>query len=460
MVDSSQHANIEIYAYSEIEEVSGFVGNFEVKIRKKARLIDTTKCTGCGVCIDKCLTTVEGASEWDLGLGPRKAIYRPYAQAVPSYPVIDKEYCGHFTTGLCSVCEKVCEAHAIDYDQEDEIIEDKFGAIVAATGYRLFDPSVYGEYGGGRFKDVITSLQLERLINPSGPTLGHIVRPSDFREPKTVVFIQCVGSRDEEKGVPYCSSICCMYTAKHAILLKEHIPDVQTFVFYIDIRATGKNYEQFVLKAIEEYGTIYLRGRVSRIYERGDKLIVKGADTLSGSQIEIEADLVVLATAVIPQGDAGEMARLLGIPHDEYNFFTELHPKLAPLETVSTGIYLAGACQGPRDVPESVMSGSGAAAKVGAMFSQDRLSIEPLVSFIDVSTCSLCKSCESVCPYGAIQEEEITLRDGSKKRQMKVVESICRGCGLCVATCSSGSIMLKGATDEQVYAQIEALALG
>ena len=456
MVESSQNENIEIFTYSEIEEVGGYIGNFDVKIRKKARLVDLEKCTGCGTCYQKC--PVKVPSEFDMEMGMRKAIYVPFPQAVPNVPVIDKEHCRMFTKGKCQICQKLCQAEAVDYEQEDEIIEDKFGAVVVATGYDLFDAGVYGEYGGGRFKDVITGLQLERLISPAGPTGGHIKRPSDGQEPKNVVFIQCVGSRDIEKGVPYCSNVCCMYTAKQAVLLKEHLPEVQTNIFYMDIRSAGKNYEQFVQRTMEQYGALYIRGRVSKIYQRGDKLIVKGADTLAGSQVEVEADMVVLATGITPRHDSKDLAGILGIPYDQFGFFTELHPKLAPIETVTSGIFLAGACQTPKDIPDTVSSASGAAAKVAALFSRDQMSMEPLVSTIDTAVCSMCKACMEVCPYSAIQEEEITLRDGTKKKQLKVLESVCHGCGACVSTCRSSCVMLRGMTDEQIFDELMAIA--
>jgi heterodisulfide reductase subunit A len=456
MVESSQNENIEILTYSEVEEVGGYIGNFDVKIRKKARFVDIDKCTGCGTCYQKC--PVKVPSEFDMEMGMRKAIYVPFPQAVPNVPVIDKEHCRMFTKGKCSICQKLCQADAVDYEQKDEIIEDRFGAIVVATGYDLFDASVYGEYGGGRFKDVITGLQLERLISPAGPTGGHIKRPSDGKEPKNVVFIQCVGSRDIEKGVPYCSNVCCMYTAKQAVLLKEHLPEVQTNIFYMDIRSAGKNYEQFVQRTIEQYGALYIRGRVSKIYQRGDKLIVKGADTLVGIQVEVEADMVVLATGITPRHDSKNLAGILSIPYDQFGFFTELHPKLAPIETVTSGIFLTGACQAPKDIPDTVASASGAAAKVASLFSSDEMSMEPLVSTIDTAVCSMCKACVEVCPYGAIQEEEITLRDGTKKKQLIVLESVCHGCGACVSTCRSSCIMLRGMTDEQIFDELMAVA--
>ncbi|MEW6041564.1 MAG: CoB--CoM heterodisulfide reductase iron-sulfur subunit A family protein, partial [Elusimicrobiota bacterium] len=327
MVQVSQDENIKIHTYSEVEEVSGYVGNFKVKIRKRARAVDMSKCTGCGICWQKCPAKV--ASEFDEGLGMRKAIYVPFPQAVPNVPVIDRENCTYYKClakgekGRCRVCEKFCPAGAIEFAQEDEIIEEKFGAIIVATGFNTFDWQVYGEYGGGRYKNVITGLQYERMVNSSGPTGGKIVRPSDGQEVKTVVFIQCVGSRDESKGVPYCSRVCCMYTAKHALLLKEHNPSSQAYVFYIDIRAAGKNYEEFIERVQNEFGVLYLRGRVSKIFPRGKKLIVRGADTLSSAQIEIDADLVVLATGLIAQPDAVRVAQMLGIPYDRNRLFTE-----------------------------------------------------------------------------------------------------------------------------------------
>ena len=454
MLEASQNPNIRLLTYAELEEVKGYVGNFEVRIRKRARFIDESKCTGCGLCIERCPTYAP--SEWDLGLGERKAVYKPFPQAIPNVPVIDPEVCGHFTTGLCSVCEKVCPVQAVDYTQKDEVIEERFGAIVVATGFDLFDPSLYGEYGAGRLKDVITGLHFERMVNPSGPTRGHIVRPSDFTEPKRVVFIQCVGSRDAERGVPYCSGICCMYTAKQAILLKEHIPDAQAVIFYMDIRAPAKGYEEFVRRAQEEYGAIYIRGRVARIYEENGRLMVFGTDTLSGEPIEMEADLVVLATGVVAPKEGDRIAQLLGLSRDQYGFFTELHPKLAPVETMSGGIYLAGCCQGPKDIPASVAQGSAAAGKVMALLSKDQLESDPQVARVKELRCIGCFKCRDVCPYGAIEEKETPW----KKVVAHVVETVCGGCGLCTATCPTGAIQLQNFTDQQILREVEGLGLG
>jgi len=456
MVDVRSNPNIRILSYSEVESVEGYVGNFEVKIRKKARSVDMSKCTGCGECMQKCPSRVE--SEFDLGLGKRKAIYIPFPQAVPNVPVIDRAHCRYYTQGKCRVCQKVCPAEAINYEQEDEVITEKVGAIVAATGFDLSDPNDYSEYGGGRYKDVINGLQFERMINASGPTEGHLKRPSDGKEPKTIVFIQCVGSRDENLGRPYCSKMCCMYTAKHAILTKEHIPDAQVYVFYIDIRAAGKNYEEFVRRAIEQYGAIYLRGRVSRIFEKNGKLIVRGADTLLRSQVEIEADMVVLATALVARKDAVKVAQMLGIPYDQNQFFTEMHPKLAPVENVTSGIYLTGACQAPKDIPDSVASASGASVKVCALFASEELISDPMTAQVNPALCSLCRTCVDICPFRAIIEEEVKRPDGQIQRQMRVIDGVCHGCGACVASCRPGALSPQGYTDQQIFAEIESLA--
>jgi heterodisulfide reductase subunit A len=313
--------------------------------------------------------------------------------------------------------------------------------------------------GYGRYPDVITGLQFERLINASGPTEGKLVRPSDGKVPKNVVFISCIGSRDDEHGYPYCSKVCCMYNAKHALLLKEKNHDAQAYVFYTDIRANGKGYEEFVRRAIEKYGAIYLRGRVSRVFQLGDKLIVRGADTLAGKPVEIEADMVVLASAMEAQPDAKEVARKLGISVDEYNWFSEAHPKLRPVEVLTAGIYLAGACQYPKDIPDSVAQASGAASKVTGLFSKDYLLSEPTVAEVNETTCAGCLLCKEVCPFTAIEPKDILDRNGNViKTVASVNEGLCHGCGTCVAACRSASIQLRGFKDNQLLAEVDALA--
>ena len=458
MVEASRHPRITIHTWSEVESVSGYVGNFEATIRKHARSVDMAKCTGCGVCYEKCPTQVD--SEFDAGLDTRKAIYIPFPQAVPNVPVIDREHCRWFTEGKCGVCQKVCPGEAVDYDQQDEVITEKFGVIVVAIGYDLLDPTVLKEYGGGKYPDVITGEQFERLVNASGPTGGEIRRPSDGKQPKMVVFVKCAGSRDDREGYPYCSQVCCMYTAKHCVLLKERVPDAEVYVFYTDVRATGKQYEEFYRHAQDDLGVKYLRGRVSRIFPVGDKIRVKGADSLVGGQVEVDADLVVLATAMTARKDAAEVARMLSLPADQYHFFTEAHPKLRPVETVSAGIFLAGACQFPRDISDSVAMASGAAAKVLGILSQDVLLSEATIAEVDEGLCSGCLACVEVCPYQALEAAEITDQMTKEKRTVaRVNEALCQGCGACVAVCRPGALNLRGFTDEQLIAALESLCL-
>ena len=461
MVDVAQHPNITLLTYAEVKEVKGFVGNFEVSILQKVRKVDHVKCTGCGTCWQKCPEKVD--SEFHLKLGKRPAVYIPFPQAVPPKPVIDTEHCRYMKylrfieegkpgkpPPQCRICEKLCPTQAIDWQQEEFTFTDKFGAIVVATGYKTFDPQVYTELGAGKYPDVITGLELERLMSASGPTSGEVKRPSDGAHPKEVVFLTCVGSRDEQRGYPYCSKVCCMYIAKHAIMLKEHDPEVHCYVFYMDVRAVSKDYEEFYKRA-QESGATYIRGKISRISQQGDKLIVRGEDTLLGEMIEIPADMVVLGVGMEHNPGASVLAQTLKVSYDINEFFIEAHPKLRPVETMSDGIFVAGACVGPRDIPESVASGSAAAAKVAALFSQDFLVTDPMVAAVDQVKCSGCLMCTKVCPFKAIDTK--VLRDG---RTVAVVnESLCKGCGLCVATCRFGAANLRGFTQQQLLAELE-----
>ena len=464
MVDVARHPNITLYTYAELESLDGFIGNFKAKIRKKSKSLDEKLCTGCGLCCTKC-PSKKIPSEFDQGLSNRTAIYIPFPQAVPSKPVIDRANCTYYKTGKCKVCEKVCPTNAIRFDQEDEIIEVEVGAIVIATGFDIKKTDFFPEYGYGKYKDVVDGLQFERIASASGPTLGVIRRPSDGEIPKKIVFVACAGSRDAAKGIPYCSKICCMYTAKHAMLYKHKVHEGTAYVFYMDIRATGKNYDEFTRRAIEEDEAKYIRGRVSRIYERNGKLIVVGADTLLGSKpVEIEADMVVLATAGVSNPGAEELAQKLHVSYDPYKFISEAHPKLKPVETNTAGIYLCGACQAPKDIPDSVAAASGTAAKVCGLFSQDELTRDPLVAYVNrtaapqYSTCVGCFLCQSVCPYQAIEKEEIKGRDGSViKTIAKINPGLCQGCGTCVALCRSKSIDIYGYTNTQIYAEVDAL---
>lgn len=447
-VEVAQNKNIKLLTYCEVEDVSGFVGDFKVKIKRKASYVDREKCTGCGSCIEKCPSKVN--SEFERGLGTRKAIYIPYPQAVPGKPVIDKENCRYLKEKKCGVCKKICEVGAINFEDEDEIFEENVGAIILATGFELYSKENIGEYGYGRYKDVIDGLQFERLNSASGPTGGKILRPSDGRIPKEVVFIQCAGSRDPELGMPYCSRICCMYTAKHAILYKRKVPDGCAYVFYIDIRSGGKNYEEFVQKGIEEEKILYLRGKVSRLFEEDGKIVVCGVDTLSGKKIEIKADLVVLATAIVPSQNSKDLAKKLKISTDNFGFFSEVHPKLRPVETQTQGIYLAGCSTFPKDIPDAVASAGYASAKVIELFSSDRLVAEPYVAYVDEELCAGCGICISACPYEAREMNE-------RKNVATVNELLCQGCGACISVCHSKASQQKNLTTKQYFSMIEAM---
>ena len=410
MVDCGQHENITLMTYSEVEKVSGYVGNFTVDIKKKASMVDWTKCIGCEICVQKCPS--KAPDVFNVGLEPTKAIYIPFPQAVPKRAAIQVDYCRWFTQGKCKVCQKVCPAGAVDYEQKDEIVRKEFGAIVVATGLDVFPwADYYGEYGSGKIKDVISGLQYERMLNASGPYGGHVHRLSNGEDPKTVVFIQCVGSRDESVNRPYCSGVCCMYTAKQALLTKDHVGmNTEVYVFYIDIRATGKGYEEFIKRVQTEFGVKYVRGRVSKLYEDNGKVMVRGTDTLLGEQVEIAADLVVLATGITAAPGAKELAQKLNISYDEFGFMKEGHPKLRPVETNTAGVFLAGVSQGPKDIPATVAQASGTAAKVIGLLAKDKLKTSPMIAVVDQKNCVSCFKCIEVCPFSAPEKQE--QRDG------------------------------------------------
>jgi heterodisulfide reductase subunit A len=451
MVEVRQHPRIKLLTYSEVEEVKGHVGEFKVKVRRKAAYVDWEKCTGCGLCMQKC--PVKVSSEFDRGMGQRKAIYTPFPQAVPNKPVIDRENCLYFKTGKCKICEKVCPVGAIDYEQGDAHLEEEVGAVIVATGYDLYPKEKIGEFGYGKYKDVIDGLAFERLLSATGPTGGEIRRPSDGRVPREIVFIQCAGSRETEEGVPYCSKICCMYTAKHAMLYKHRVPDGQAYVFYIDIRAGGKGYEEFVQRGIEEDKVLYLRGKVSKVFQEGDKIMVWGADTLTGEKVEIAADLVVLAPAMLPNGGAKELAKKLRIASDEYGFLKEAHPKLRPVESPTLGFYLAGCAQAPCDIPEAISQASGAASKVLDLFSGKELLREPTIASVDEDLCGGCGFCVAACPFEALELDP-------EGKTVKLTEALCEGCGACVASCPSGAIQLKNLRDRQILEMVKAIMGG
>ena len=455
MVDVAQHEKIRIFSYSEVEAVKGFVGNFDVTIRKKARYVKEDVCTGCGLCTEKC-PQKKVPNEFNLGMDNRRAIYIPFAQAVPKIATIDADYCTMLKTGKCGVCSKVCTAKAIDYTQKDELIEEKYGAIVAATGFNPISMDKFDEFAYSQSKDVITSLEFERLMNAAGPTAGKLLRPSDGVHPHKIVFVQCVGSRCSscaEKGKEYCSKICCMYTAKHAMLTRDKYPDTDVTVFYIDVRTPGKQFD--------EYGVHYIKGMVGKVSPEGNKLIVQGSDLIANKQLKIEADLVVLAAAIEPDKSARPLATMLTASMDTNDFFTEAHPKLRPVESPTAGIFLSGACQGPKDIPETVSQAGAAAAKVIGLLAKDKLTGNPCVAHSDEMMCNGCSSCEKVCPYGAITYQDKEFRGPNRttliRRVAQVNEAICQGCGCCTVVCPSGAMDLKGFASKQIMAEVDAI---
>lgn len=441
MVSVGQHENIEILSYSEVEGVSGFVGNFKVTVRKKARHVNEDLCTGCGLCQEKC-PTKKIPSEFDAGMGMRTAIYIPFAQAVPKIPVIDTANCRYFQTGKCGVCAKLCPRGAIDYEQEDKLVELEVGTILVTTGFDLFDCARTTQYGYGEYDNVLDSLQFERLVNASGPTGGRIVL-KDGREPEAVAILHCIGSRDENYN-RYCSRVCCMYSLKLAHLVKD-TTKAQVYEFYIDMRAFGKGYEEFY-ERLQEEGVIFVRGKPAEVTPYNGRLLVKAEDTSLGRLVQIPVDMVVLSAGLEPRHDAAEVARLFGLSRSADGFFLEKHPKLAPVETASNGVFIAGACQGPKDIPDTVAQAGAAAAAALVMMDRGKVTLEPSIAQVDIRRCSGCGECIVACPYSALE-----LVDG----HAQVDETACKGCGTCVGHCRSKAISLLHFTDEQLVAEMQ-----
>jgi heterodisulfide reductase subunit A len=453
MVEVAQHPNVTLLTWSEVEEVHGYVGNFSVRIRKKARYINEELCTGCGACVEKCPAKVLD-EVFEVGLGYRKAVYRLFPQAVPKYPVIDPDACTFFLRGKCKACQIVCPTDAIDFTQKDEIIQVEVGNIILATGYEQFDARRIPQYGYGRLANVFTSMEFERLVNAAGPTDGKIVLRDGVTEPQSIGIIHCVGSRDKNYN-EYCSRACCMASLKFAHLVHERLPDTEVYNFYIDIRAAGKNYEEFYHRVLHE-GTHFIRGRVAEVTDAArmpneeGKLIIQAEDTLIGKQRRIPVDMVVLAVGMEARKDSRQVAQLFGMGCDFDGWFTERHAKLDPVATMVEGILIAGACQGPKAIPESVAQGSAAAAQVAGMIGQKRVLMEPVRAHITAAECSGCRICNNLCPYHAIVFHEET-------RISEVITALCQGCGACVSACPSNAITGAHFTKDQVLAQIEGL---
>jgi heterodisulfide reductase subunit A len=449
MFNVGNHKNVTLLTWSEVEKVDGYIGNFTVTIRKRARYIDEGLCTGCGVCQEKCPKKVVD-DVFEAGVGYRKVVYRPFPQAVPNYPVIDRANCTFFLKGTCKACEKFCPTGAIKFDQQDEILTVKVGNIILATGWDLFDARRIPQYGLGRLPNVFSSMEFERLSNAAGPTGGKIVLRDGVSVPKSVGIIHCVGSRDKNYN-NYCSAICCMQSLKFAHLVHEKT-GAQVYNFYIDIRTPAKAYDEFYQRILEE-GTTFIRGKVAEVTDTGrtpeeeGKLIVQVDDSLAGKQRRIPLDMVVLSAGLEPRHDAKEVAIKFGISCSADRWFMEKHPKLDPVATMTDGVFVAGACQGPKDIPASVAQGSAAAARVLSIIGQKEIEIDAATAIVDEVSCVGCQQCIASCPYQAIEFLE-------DKRKAYVREALCKGCGTCVGTCLSKSISLKHFTDEQLVSEM------
>lgn len=448
MVDAARHPLVDIRAYTEVERVEGFVGNFKVQLREKAKYVLTDRCNGCGECAKAC--PIEVPNYFEMNLAPRKAAYVPMSQSVPLIYNIDMDACIH-----CYKCVDACgKLEAIDFAMEDKLVWQDVGAVILATGYTHFDPTLIPEYGYGRFPNVITSMEMERLNNSAGPTAGNVVRPSDNSTPKRMAFINCVGSRDK-RFYPWCSNFCCMYSIKNAVLLKQMYPDSDITIYYMDIRTPSKGYEEFYDRA-REMGVHFIQGRPGLITEDPltHNLFVHSEDVSLGNVIEREYDMVMLNQAAIPQGDQNVMSSLLNASQSPGGWFMEYHPKLRPMDSPTDGVFLAGTCQGPKDIPTSVAQGSAAAARAGRILHSDEWEIEPIVAHVWEDRCvsadgKKCGICSQACPYGAIDYEQ--------GMAAEVITAKCHGCGGCVAECPHNAITQLHFTDAQILAQIHAL---
>ncbi|MHA2017776.1 MAG: 4Fe-4S binding protein [Promethearchaeota archaeon] len=440
MVDVSRNPNIHIMTYSEIEKIEGYVGNFEVKIKHKAHYVDQLKCTACGACVESC--PVICANSFDLNMSPRKAIYIPFPQAVPGQFTIDIEHC--IKCGICA-SPSVCEPGAIKFDEQDHYSTIKVGTIIVATGYDQIDPTNLKNYGYGVYENVITGLEMERNLSSTGPNLGKPVCPSNGKPPHTVAWIQCVGSRDNREGFhPYCSRVCCMYAIKQARQYKEKHPEADCYIFYMDIRAFGKGYEEFYESSSHDFGIKYMRGRLAEIYENPDKtLLIRAEDTFLSRPIALNVDLVVLSTGVETRFDSAKVASLLGIQQTADGFFMEAHPKLRPVDSLTAGIFIAGVAQGPKDIPDAVGQAKGAASGAAILMAKGEVEVDPYYAVVLPNLCSGCRSCINLCPYSAISFNE--------EQKFAYINPIkCKGCGTCVASCASNAIYQNHFTSEQL----------
>jgi heterodisulfide reductase subunit A len=452
MMDVGRHPKIELMTFSEVDAVSGFVGNFNVTVRKKARYVDPKECTSCEECAKVCPVAVP--DEYQQGFSSRKAIYMPFPQAVPSAYILDMDNCLGNNPIACGKCAAVCEKKCIDYDDQDELVNIEVGVIIAATGMDVYDPTEYDEYGYTRYENVITSMEFERLICAGGPSEGHFIRPSDRKIPKSIGFIQCVGSRSRDgRGNPYCSNICCMNTVKDTLLLCDHYPGVEARVFYMDIRSFGKGFEDLYMRSKEE-GVKYVRGIPGEVTqnEKTNNLVVTVENTTTGKLESHELEMLVLAQGVIPRQDGATIRKLLTLSTTSDGFIMESHPKLKPVDAPTKGIFIAGCLESPKDVKDSVTQAGAAAARASILLNAGKTKIEAITSQIDVDKCNYCGICSKVCPYNAI-----LAADRKIKKAPTLIQAACAGCGACAAECATDAIVMRHFRDEQIMAQIEAI---
>lgn len=446
MSEVGRHPNIELLTLTELQDVSGHIGNFRVKVLKKARYV-TGECTGCGDCIEACPQLVP--DEFQAGLSIRRAIYIPFAQAVPSKFLIDMNHCvNNLGVVACDRCFQACGHKCIDFADRDQVLDLEVGTIVVATGVDVYDPTALTELGYGRFPNVITTLEFERLINAGGPSGGELIRPSDRRRPRKVAFLQCIGSRSKRSN-PYCSNVCCMNTIKDALLIKEHWPDTEISVFYIDIRAFGKGFEDLFQRARRE-GVTFIRGVPGEVIEdiRTDDLTLLGENTLLGKHYRYTSDMVILSVGIMPRKDSELLQRLLNLATDTDGFYMEAHPKLRPVDTTTGGVFLAGAAEGPKDIKDSVTQASAAASRANILMSKGEVRIPAITARIDPEKCTACGLCAKVCPYHAI-------RGGREIGYYHVIEAVCQGCGTCVPECGFGAIDQSHFTEDQIMSQVD-----
>ena len=449
MMDVGLHPKIKLLAYSEVEEVSGYIGNFHVKVRKKARYVDEVECTACEECTKVCPVVVP--DEHQLGLASRNAIYIPFAQSVPSSFLIDMDSCLGNNPIACGKCAEVCDKNCIDFDQKDEIIDLDVGVAVIATGMDVFDPTKYEEYKYSKYENVLNSWEFEILTGPCYVSAGELERPTDRKLPKSIGFIQCVGSRSEKRGMPYCSNICCMNTVKDTLFLKDHHPEMDCKVFYMDIRAFAKQYEE-LYKRSKVAGVKYIRGLPGEILEDPEtkNLIVHVENTTTGKIEKHELEMLVLSVGVIPRPETEQVQKAFALSKSPDGFLMESHYQLNPIDSPTQGVFLAGCCESPKDIKASVIQASGAAGRAGRLLSQGKVKIEAITSVINPDSCTACGLCVKVCPYGAIRQEQ-------KKVPPIVIEAACKGCGTCGPECKFDAIMLKHFRDHQIIAMIDTM---